>query len=233
VTAKSEQARRSLLARIKRSKPHSALPSERLLAEQLGVSRTTLRKVLDDLHRDGLVYTRDRTGTFVSEPRMSKGTNLMSFSQEMRDRGITPGAVVLLAHLIPAPGEVSEILDLPRDSRMYHLRRLRTGDGEPFCLEETYIPASVTPGLLEQDLEGSLYQLLRENYERPVALVHHAVTAVTVDEEAARHLKVAPGSAALLFANVSWDQAGRPVEYTTSLKRGDRNEIRYDVRPRE
>lgn len=229
--SKHEQARRALLTQIRKAKPHSILPSDRALSDELGMSRMTVRKALESLQRENLIYTRPGLGTFVAEPRFSKTTNLTSFSQEMRAKGIEPGAVVLLAEVIETPIPVRDALALDHESQVYHIKRIRTGDGEPLCLEDTYVPASAAPGLIKQDLSGSLYSLLRDRYEHIVALVNHVVTAVQLADEEASLLHVPAGSPALLFSNTSWDEAGRPLEYTQSLKRADRNDVRYDVQP--
>src|SRR5437879_13874413 len=69
-----------------------AIPSERRLSSDLGVSRLTLRAALDDLVRDGYLVRRHGSGTFVSEPKIAQQLTLTSFTEDMRRRGMTAGS---------------------------------------------------------------------------------------------------------------------------------------------
>src|SRR3982751_3345925 len=72
-----------------------ALPSERRLASDLGVSRPTLRAVIDELVREGLLLRRHGSGTYVAEPKIALPLTMTSFSDDMRQRGMRPDSRVL------------------------------------------------------------------------------------------------------------------------------------------
>ncbi len=77
-------------------KPGEKLPSERDLSLQLGVSRMTVRRAINDLVTNGLVYRRQGSGTFVAEPKIEQHANmLIGFSESMQQKGLKPGALVL------------------------------------------------------------------------------------------------------------------------------------------
>ncbi len=82
--------------------PGDRLPSERDLATEFDVSRLTVRRALDRLEHDGLVYRVQGAGTFVAAPRIAKSVELTSFSEDMRARGLEPGSSVLVTETIPA-----------------------------------------------------------------------------------------------------------------------------------
>src|SRR5919206_5012763 len=69
-----------------------AIPSERRLSSELGISRLTVRAALDDLVRDGYLERRHGAGTFVSEPKIAQQLTLTSFSEDMRRRGMVAGS---------------------------------------------------------------------------------------------------------------------------------------------
>ncbi|MBE2238443.1 MAG: GntR family transcriptional regulator, partial [Caldilineaceae bacterium] len=83
-----DQIADQLRKRIERGefKPDSALPPERLLAEDLGVSRMTVRVAIDQLAEEGLLVRRPNRRTLVAGDKISRSATFMSFSEEMRTR---------------------------------------------------------------------------------------------------------------------------------------------------
>src|SRR5947209_20151041 len=73
----------------------TAIPSERQLSADLGVSRLTVRAALDDLAREGYLIRRRGSGTYVQHPKISQELTITSFSDDMRRRGMVPGSRTL------------------------------------------------------------------------------------------------------------------------------------------
>ena len=69
-----------------------AIPSERQLSADFGVSRLTVRAALDDLVREGYLVRRQGSGTFVSEPKIAQELTMTSFTDDMRSRGLSPAS---------------------------------------------------------------------------------------------------------------------------------------------
>ncbi|MGK2349760.1 GntR family transcriptional regulator [Actinomyces sp. W5033] len=136
------------------------LPSERELCERFGVSRMTVRQAVDTLVADGAVERHQGRGTFVAPPKLDLQMRLTSFSDEMRRRGMEPGAVFLVAETVAAPPAVAAQLELAGDGRAHHLRRLLTADSVPMALEESWIPQHLAPDLLSGALPSSVYEEL-------------------------------------------------------------------------
>ena len=142
--------------------PHTLLPSERELAEQHQVSRMTARQALSLLENEGVVYRRPPRGTFVAEPRVR--FHIGSFSEEVSRLGRHPAARLLWAeHQEPTPS-VRLALELDDGATVHVFHRLRTVDDVPFALETTFLPADLTPGILDLADEGSLWATLRDRY---------------------------------------------------------------------
>src|SRR5204863_9173515 len=80
--------RQRVLELIDQLQVGQAIPSERRLSSDLGISRLTVRAALDDLVRDGYLERRQGSGTFVSEPKIAQQLTLTSFSEDMRRRGM-------------------------------------------------------------------------------------------------------------------------------------------------
>src|SRR5690606_6942754 len=116
------------------------------------------------LDYEGRVYRTQGAGTFVSEPRIAKSVELTSFTDDMRARGLTPGSHSTRVVEMAAGAEIGARLGISPREPVAHIYRVRTADGEPMCLENTYIPSSLAPDLARRNLDGSLYQTLTEVY---------------------------------------------------------------------
>ena len=142
--------------------PGTPVPSERELCESFGVSRMTVRQAIDTLVVDGVLERQQGRGTFVAPPKLDLQVRLTSFSEEMRRRGMEPGAVFLTAETAPADGAVAEALEIGVGDDVHHLRRLLTADSVPMAIEENWVPAGLLPDLLKGALPFSVYAELTE-----------------------------------------------------------------------
>ena len=96
----------------------TAIPSERQLSADLGVSRLTVRAALDDLAREGYLVRRRGSGTYVQQPKISQELTMTSFSEDMRRRGMVPGSRTLsMRRSSPAPGSAACSTSLLRRNR--------------------------------------------------------------------------------------------------------------------
>src|SRR2546421_12333501 len=98
---KQSHTRQQVLDLIESLGVGEAIPSERQLSADLGVSRLTLRAALDELAREGYVIRRRGSGTFVSEPKIAQELTMTSFTEDMRRRGMQPGSRTLSLEVGP------------------------------------------------------------------------------------------------------------------------------------
>src|SRR6478752_7504269 len=110
--------------------PDDALPSERQLAADLGVSRITVRKAIDGLAEEGLLVSRQGSGNFVCTRIDKNFAKLTSFSEDMRARGRTPRSVWLKRSEGTVTPEESLALRLSPGTLVYRFHRLRFADDE-------------------------------------------------------------------------------------------------------
>jgi GntR family transcriptional regulator len=230
-TTKRRAVRRELLARLDGLDVGDALPSERRLAEELGVSRPTLRGAVDELVAEGLLERRHGSGTYVAQPRIAVPLTMSSFTEDMIRRGMRPDGRVLSFRTGPAGPRIGRRLAVSPAEEVLTIRRLRLADGATMAIETLYVRRALLPELRREDLEGrSFYTLLRE---RGVVLASGRETiepTVTTAEEAAV-LGVPVHAPAFLFERVTHDDGGDPVEYVRSLYRGDRYRLELELRP--
>lgn len=219
---KTQRVRKELAQRIALHSAHDLLPREVDLAEELQVSRSTLRQVLGDLARAGAIYTIPGTGTFVSDNRVAKGSGLSGFSEDMRARGMEPGSRLLSSIPFAVSGSVAKDLDLVEGSLAYRIERLRLADEAPMCIESVCLPADPFPGLLRHNLTAGLYDLLESDYGVQVVTAQQSVTAVNASLEQSELLGIGAGDPLLRVFRIGFDQRGQAVERTTSHYRADR-----------
>jgi GntR family transcriptional regulator len=211
--------------------PGERLPPERELADWLGVSRMTVRQALGSLAARGLVERGVGRGTFVRAPGkvVHDLTSAMGFTARLHRQGIVAGATVVGARAQPAPASVAEGLEVEPGAEALRIERVRSADGRPLALEDSWLPAERFPGLLEHDLSGSLYALLRDAYDaEPVSAVERLEPVVARPHEAAA-LGVAEGAPLMLVERVARAADGRPVELGRDRHRGDRSRFVVSV----
>jgi GntR family transcriptional regulator len=200
------------------------LPPERELAEHFGVSRMTLRQALGTLERRGrLRRSKGRHGgTFVAAPKLElAGTSALS--DQLRGLGVAAGARVLSA--LERDAEPDETFLGPR---VFAIDRVRLANGEPVALERTTYPADVFPGLLDEPLDGSLYELIRRRYrDVPVRTVERLEPALARPDEA-EALGIEPGAPVMLVERTAYSATGRAVERSHDVFRGDRTRVVWE-----
>lgn len=195
-----------------------ALPPERDLAEEFGVSRITVRKALDALVGEGLLTRRQGAGTFVASRVEKSFSKLSSFSEDMLSRGRKPESVWLSRAAGTVTPEESLTLGLSPGALVYRFNRIRYADGAPMALEYATVPGFSLPS--ETAVEDSLYTALDRAGNRPVRALQR-LRAVLFTAEKAKLLSVADGSPGLLIERRGFLKDGRVVEFTQSYYRGD------------
>ena len=199
-------------------------PSEREIAETLGISRMTARAAMSNLVADGYLYSVPGKGTFVANPKMRQELlELTSFTEDMRNRGLKPGARLLgIGVTDQASEKIYRTLELPVEEDLVRIHRLRTADEEPMCLETSYLPRSYVPWLLEEDFETRSLYLTLESHGIELVRAEEHLEATLVRETESELLTVPVGSPALLIERTTYTEGDRPIEFVKSLYRGDR-----------
>ena len=220
---KQGEAREQVLELIEALQVGDAIPPERVLSQQLGVSRLTLRAALAELVREGNLTRRRGAGTFVAEPKVAKEMTITSFSDDMRERGLTPGSKTLEFRTIPAGARLGRILYVSPSEPVLSVKRLRLADGEPMAVELLHVREALFPGLTARDLEeSSFYDLLADRYGIEIVGGTQTVEPTVTNDEESKQLAVPLHSPALQFERVTRAATGAIVEYTSSIYRGDR-----------
>ncbi len=223
------QIRRSLLESVRSGalKSGEMIPSEEEISAQLGVSRMTARQAIKSLCDMGVAYSQRGKGTFVSGIKFEKNfRQVLSFTEEMRNRGWRPRTKPLAFTVANADAEAAEALHLSRNEKVISLRRVRYANSSPMGLEWSRIPLRLCPGMIEKfDPRTSLYQTLAEQYGIHIVLADETAEAGLASAAEGRLLEISKGSPVFLFTRVCYLHEGRPAEYVRSTYRADRYKI--------
>jgi GntR family transcriptional regulator len=227
------EAYRNLSDLLRRSSfpPGSRLPGERELAVRVGVSRSTLRKALELLQDKGLLDRSPKRGWFVPARVVGEPpSTLQSFSEMARERGLAPGAKVLSAQERPATFEEAARLRIAPASSVLGLRRLRTLDGVPVCVDASVIVLAKVPLLASSDMtDRSLYETIEELSEVRVERSSYTVRADACGQELADLLQIPSRSPILVGEEIAYLTDGSPILTGVMSYRADAYRFQADL----
>jgi GntR family transcriptional regulator len=208
----------------------SRIPSEESLIERFGVSRTTIRKTIQNLVDHGLLEIRRGTGTFVSQPRITQElTELTGFVEDMHIAGRRPTARVLGTQVVPATDKVARQLELTAGTLVVRIERVRLADGVPLSYDETYLPRDVGEKVLQHDLAVEpIFSLIEQKYGIPLVEADYCLEAISADADIARALGINVGAPIFRIERTSFRQGDAPIDYEKLHYRGD--QIRFTTR---
>ena len=209
---------------------HASLPTERQLAEHFGVSRVTVQKALTFLEREGRIYRRQGSGSFVAPERQTRYLKLRSFSEEMALRGIAIRTEVIRFDKKVNTKSVEPWALVKKPA--YRIERLRLGNKMPLSWEITYISQQVAPDLEKSDLTKSLYQILELDYKVEIASADEFINPVLTNNESSDKLDMPEGIPVLEIVRNGFDTRGELIETTKSIRRADQFDLRFTVRRR-
>ena len=194
------------------------------------MSSMTVRQALSELQDQGLIYTIPGSGTYVAGEKLSKKLVFISFSEEIRQKGMKPSSQILKAEKVKITNsKLADILQIQTGDSAYRVKRVRLADNVALSIEDSYIPCDNAPGLLDQDLKSSLYEIFSEVYEHPVVKAESSVSPILLDKAQSELLGAPIKTPSLEFNLTGWDARGKTMEHCISIKRGDLYEFKFNI----
>ena len=221
----SEMLRRSAFP------PGSRLPGERELSARLGVSRSTLRKTLDQLEDRGVLERSPQRGWFVPPNVVGEPpSTLQSFSEMARARGLAPGAQVLGSRERPATFDEARTLRIAPAASVLELTRLRTLDGVPVCVDVSVVVLAKVPLLASADMtDRSLYDTIEELSDVKIERSSYTLRADACGQPLAELLHLQPGAPVLVGEELTYLTDGSPILAGTMSYRADAYRFQADL----
>lgn len=192
--------------------PGAKLPNEISLADNLGLSRPTMRRAIQELVDKGLLVRKRGVGTQVVHGEVSRPVELTSLFDDLIRAKQVPTTILLTMEVIPADDRISAQLDIGSTRSVLHLRRLRFSNGEPLAILENYLPEELAD-MPREDLEQrGLYQLMRSRGVH-IRVAKQRIGARTGTAEECRLLDERKGSPLLTMDRSTYDDSGKTVEW--------------------
>ncbi len=144
---------------------HEGLPSERTIAEQHSVSRMTAHKALEAIEAEGLAYSEDRRGRFVSPPRINYNVNSMaSFVTDAKRQGVEIEVELIADKKAIADAKLATSLFIAEGSPLFERTRLFSSSGHTIFFETEFIAPELCPELRKPGIRSGSEKLLGERY---------------------------------------------------------------------
>ncbi len=213
--------------------PGQMIDSEADLAKKLEVSRMTVRKALDILTQEGLVFKEKGRGTFVArQPRYAEFQYGVGFAREARKRGIVPSTRNVSLKLCTADKTVMEKMNLEPGDKVWHVTRVRCADGVPVAYVNEYYNYLHCEDLNEEIVYTSIYNHL-EKKGISFAFLDQKLEAVACPEYIARSLEIEPGFPVILMSLTVYMKNGIPFNFGCQYYRTDKFTLIQSVYNRE
>lgn len=204
--------------------PDSKLPSENKMAQMLGISRETWRKVLRVLRSEGIVASRHGSGTYVL-PHSNRIPNDLSQLQSMTGMIAAAGIRELESKtsckIGPAPVEVCEFFQVSDDTDFFILQKVRYADFGVICSCINYLPLRFAAGIDEVNVPASLFQYLEEHYSIKLSQAYAILFIPEKNDPLRAALELPEGKEAFGFRQLQTDARGNPILYSYDYLRSD------------
>ena len=213
--------------------PGDLVPSEAQLAKSLGVSQGTVKKALDNLVWQKLLYRHQGKGTYVS--RIDFNNSLFRFftygDAEGKDQRIHKETTA--RRLVVGSQELCRKLQVPPKSQLLYIERIGyAGDRRPVLVEYSHWRAEVVPGLENEEVHipDLFYALVVEKFNVPVVRAEETLTAEAADQTTADKLEIQPGAPVVVLKRVTRTTDDRIIEVRTTKGRADSFSYKAEIR---
>lgn len=191
--------------------------SERKISEMYGVSRTTVRRAIADLQKQGYLLSVHGNGTFVKGRNRTQSIySIIRCTQNYAEMGLHPSTKVLHREVMPATAAVARNLKIKEGEPVLYIEKLFIGDRTVFNETISYIPTEKFPGIEHKDFSVPILEVLRAFYAVQPRRTENSVEAILPPERILKNLKITPLTPLILFESVtsgSYKGEYVPLEY--------------------
>ncbi|HAX98517.1 MAG TPA: hypothetical protein DCY12_06440 [Candidatus Atribacteria bacterium] len=213
-------------------KPGDIIPSERELSEKYQISRPTVRQAIKELAYEGLLNREKGKGTFVSRPKFNYGfiQQFSTFYDDMAEKGYQVHTKILNIEVRNDLPNIGKILTIAENDPIICIERMRYVEGEPIVKVSNFIPFSLCPDLVHEDLTNkSLYRTLFERYHLRAYRAEITLEATVADDLDSKVLEIPEGAPVIFMKNLTFTPENSIMDYFQSRFRGDKGKIKVEV----
>ncbi|MGD1819821.1 MAG: GntR family transcriptional regulator [Pleomorphochaeta sp.] len=233
------QLRELILQRINDGEylPGEKLPSEREMSKIYKINRMTVKKAIETIVEEGILYKVKNKGTFVSKQDAKK---ILYLNDHSKGKSIGLGAfinstgrqlnnTVLEKGLIKNSRYLEKKLHLKKDEEIYILNRLRSIDGDSVALEYCSVPKKYFPDIDDHDFEkASLYDYMKSKQHFPVSFTQSMIVQ-KISHPIDKIMAIDEESFLYVLEYIGKDKNGNIVEFTKSYLRSDKAIYGFEI----
>jgi len=189
------------------------LPKEVEFAKRLGISRNTIRQATNKLEYEGLLVRKKGVGTKVSQNTVTTSLDSWhSFTQEMSEKGVVFINFIIETNWVKADAKIAAFMQIPVETEVLCLVRLRGFDDGPFVHFESYFHPRI--GLTgNEDFTRPLYDIIEHDYHVVPSISSERIRAKSASAQTAKRLRIGRGDPVLVRERFVSDPGNRPIEY--------------------
>lgn len=201
-------------------KKNSALPFEYELCEQYNCSKQTMKKALEQLVFEGLIYRQRGKGTFVKSAFELNSYEMAEsyVGGQTRNVGNNESLIneLILFEVVNPSQEVATILSMSTDGFVYHIKKLRIVDQKKSVIIESFVPITTIPGLTKNDVTGSFFNYVEEKLKLKIKSVHKKITVGSADAECQQYMELGKHDPVAVVEGIHFLSTGDIFEYSIS-----------------
>lgn len=197
------------------------LPDERSLAEYYQVSRSSMKRAMELLSQQGIVFKKRGSGTFINPLYLKnqslfryEGSNL-GLTDSLKVPGKKQGIKLLDFNVVKASESIRQDLFLNEDDFVYEFRRLRYLDAQPFLIETGYVPIKIVPELKPENLQKSLFNYLEDTQNKVVTKAFLNITVEPSSKEDQERMTLKTTEPVGVIEGIFFLDDGTPFEVST------------------
>lgn len=202
------------------------LPSENELSKKFDVSRVTVRRALQTLENEQLIYRCQGLGSFVTDQRTHQSFSILNdFTEELEGSGMEASSKLISFEQvdISEQKDLLSYLDIKNKKIAVQLERVRMGDGEPIAYDITWMPIFYGQLIEGYNLEETtIFKILEDEFDIPIQKGCYRIEAAMADDKLAKHLNIDPQTPLLLMNRISYTIGEKPVYYQKRYYRNDK-----------
>lgn len=210
-------------------KRNDRLDDEITLCKKYNCSRMTIKKALDLLVQEGLLFRKRGLGSFVMEQSMHNQRILLSERElaglSKSTRGKSIASKTLEFKFVFANSKIAEHLNMKENDPLYYIVRVRYIDNEPCVVEQTYMNPSLIPGINQDILNGSIYNYIENTLHLKIGSAKKITRACISNDVDHKYLQLEDEEPVLEIEQIAYLDNGIPFEYSISRHRYDKFEF--------
>lgn len=216
-------AKNSILKYIKENTfPNNKLPTEEMFCEMLGISRVTIRSVLNELSSEGFIFRKHGKGTFVNVEALKNKTPitpLKPFYDMITDLGYKCEIRDLGYSIINASEVIANNLNIDAGEPVIFTKKIFYANSNPVVYCEDYFPVkflkNIDDCLKIKDFKHSIFQFLKIECKKEVSWDKIEIASITTEEkkELDDIFKFDKVKAILQCSGINYDDNNIPIVY--------------------